>query len=140
MTPNQIIHAVRSEFRDRIDLVQTSITNRVQYENVDFTPPESGMWASFHVLLGERTQVELGKQRTFRTPGVMYASLFDEPNVGTKNLGEVADAIVGAFQGVTCNGILFYVPSVDHIGKLDNEPYYQVVVRSPFHYDEFITL
>jgi len=130
-----IENAIRTRFGTQVEDAESVM---VQYDNVgDFSPPGSSVYVRLSIQHETSRQVETGgvNNRRFRLPGLITASVFGLPNVGTKSVIELADSIAAAFRGVSDSGITYRSPTVTKVGRQSVEDRYQIDVDVPFYSD-----
>lgn len=127
--------AIRDQFR--VQWAALSNGYPVVYENQktdDAPTPDSDIWARLTVRRGEKTLVGIASNRRWRQPGYIYVDLFCKHGIGTKALEDLADDVLGIFQGQEFSGIVCRGTSCE---SLDDGTWYQISCRTEFYVDEF---
>jgi hypothetical protein len=123
------------EIRERFDINFAQAKEvPVEYPNVPFTPPPSGVWARFRILWGDSFQATLGSAKRFRTPGILEVQIFESVQKGDGCSLELGDVIKTLFRSTTVNGITWRTPSLATVGR--DEQWWQTNVSCPFYFDE----
>ncbi|MBW7990043.1 MAG: hypothetical protein FVQ84_08520 [Planctomycetes bacterium] len=104
-----INNTIRTRFKVNVSDVRSLTTH---HDNAPFTIPATGLWCRFSVLPGESKQVSLGRTKRYRIPGVAIAQLFDDIEIGDKNIIEEADFIREEFTSVTDTSVTFRSPTI----------------------------
>lgn len=129
----QAVHsALRSWFKTNVTDAESLQT---QFDNMEFTPPETGEWCRFTTIPGESTQAEIngGGGGTVRTPGICVASLFTEFEKGDKPLLDLADIIADAVSPGVVSGVTLRPATLQRIGRAGK--WWQVNVTIPYFAD-----
>ena len=108
------------------------------YDNAPFTIPDTGLWIRCNIQPLENSQIELGGagNRRFRMLGLLTATIFGSLERGDSSILDLADRIVVKFRTTTYSDVVFRTPSIDVLGRTDDQKYYGVSVNCPFYIEE----
>lgn len=123
-----ICNSITAYFQDICDT--NSLT--VRFDNDPRVTPTSGLWCKFGIDFGTSEQKELGIN-SYRNPGNVVIKIKNEIGLGLSDLFAKADIIAAAFRVVDVSGIIFRVPRIVKVGRVEDN--YQVNVICPFFID-----
>tara|TARA_R100001143_G_C3346307_1_gene126972 strand:- start:413 stop:814 length:402 start_codon:yes stop_codon:yes gene_type:complete len=123
-------NAIRSKYKAAFSSVQTA------HDNAPFDPPDDAIWVRFTILQGNGQQTTLGRDRTFRTSGIIRVSIFDPAKKGTKESAELADQIADEYRSSSVGGVVYQTPVFRRIGISGG--YYQSNLDIPFFSDRVV--
>ena len=109
-----------------------------QFDNEQFTPPDTGRWARVSLRHTTSRQATLGPpgNRKFDRAVLVIVGLFDDVDEGMRNLDEDAQIAQGIFEGVSFDDLAFVgITPVREIGP-DGAGKYQVNVEAQGFYQE----
>lgn len=107
-------------------------TTSIDYENVEFNPPNDSSWVRLNIINGTSGYRTINNG--IRRPGVIVVQIFAPINEGTKTIKGYADTILAIFQNQTFSGIVCNVASVEKVAP--SNVWQQVNVSIPFWRDE----
>ena len=110
----------------------------VAYDNAPFTIPDAGLWIRCNIQPLENSQIEMADagNRRFRMLGLLTATIFQTLELGDSSILDLADRIVVKFRTTTYSDVVFRTPSIDVLGRTDDQKYYGVSVNCPFYIEE----
>lgn len=116
---------------------QTNIADKlsiqVRYDNDPRVKPKDSIWMEYSIDYGSANQFEIGI-KSYRHIGNINARLKVRVGVGTGKLLDVVDRVATTFKVIDINDIIFKVPRVVNVGRVEDE--YQMNVICPFFVDE----
>lgn len=124
-----LINQITAHFQDIADI--NNLT--VRYENDPRSTPTDGLWCNCNIDFGNAEQSELGIT-SFRHIGNFVIRIKNPIGLGTNELLQTADIIVTAFRTTDLNRIIFNVPRIRNVGRIDDN--HQVNVICPFFSDK----
>jgi acyl carrier protein len=124
----RITNDITSYFND----IAVSNNIIVRYDNDPRDTPTDELWCKVSVTFGNAQQKEIGIN-SYRIPGNFEAQIKNSIKLGMYNLLYVADIIDLAFKSIDVGNIIFRVPRVVNVGKIDDN--FQVNVICPFYVD-----
>ena len=104
----------------------------VIWSNDPTDTPASGLWLEFNIDFGTSEQKELGIN-SYRNPGNVTIRIKGEIGKGESDVLAKADIIATAFRRVDVSDIIFRVPRIVKVGRVDDN--YQINVICPFFVD-----
>jgi len=139
-----IYNALRGKFKTDIEVAESTA---VHYDNgppfgSDQSPygvqdPSSDVWVALSMLTGASEVAEMGASKTYRTIGVLRASIFGPLNRGDNAVVEMADKVNIAFRGVaTTDFCPTDAPSLSP-GRRDGQ-WWRIDVSYPFFADVIV--
>ena len=123
-----ITNSITTYFLDVCDT--NSLT--VRFSNDPRATPTSGLWLEFNIDFGNSEQKELGIN-SYRNPGNVTVKIKNSIGLGVGGVLEVADVIASAFRTVDIDSIIFRVPRIINVGRIEDN--YQMNVICPFFVD-----
>lgn len=123
-----ILNSITTYFQDVCDT--NGLT--VRFDNDPRTTPTSGLWCECNVDFGNSEQKELGIN-SFRNLGNVIIKIKNEIGLGTGELLEKADIIATAFRVAEVDSIIFKVPRIVKVGRIEDN--FQINVICPFFVD-----
>jgi len=105
----------------------------VRYDNDLRATPSDNLWCEYNIDFGNATQNNLGID-TFRNIGNFNIKIKNQIGLGIGELFEKADIISTAFLRKNLNRIIFDIPKIRKIGRVEDN--YQVNVICPFFSDK----
>lgn len=123
-----ITNSITSYFVDVADT--NSLT--VRYDNDPRDIPTSGLWCECGIDFGNSEQKELGIN-SYRNFGNVVIKIKNAIGLGLSDLFAKADIISTAFKTVEVSNIIFKVPRIVKVGRVEDN--YQVDVICPFYID-----
>jgi len=105
----------------------------VRYDNDLRATPSDNLWCEYNIDFGNATQNNLGID-TFRNIGNFNIRIKNQIGLGIGELFEKADIISTAFLRKNLNRIIFDIPKIRKIGRVEDN--YQVNVICPFFSDK----
>ncbi len=124
-----LINQITAYFQDIADT--NNLT--VRYENDPRSTPADGLWCDCNIDFGDTDQSELGVA-SFRHIGNFVVKIKNPIGLGTSELLQTADIIASAFRTTDLNRIIFNVPRIRDVGRVDDN--YQFNVICPFFSDK----
>ena len=109
----------------------------VQYENVDFDPPnDAGPFVALAVLRGQSVASGLvgGGTIRYRHPGILQIDVSTAKGKGTALALNYVDEIATIFRGKNISGIVFRAPDVRRMLEPETSRH-RFVVSIPFYRD-----
>lgn len=125
-----------------IDLVRENVFERfrlnyskteIGYENKKFTPVSGTAWVRISIQEADSNLAGLGSKRLFRNIGIISVQVFTAIGEGTKEANEIAESILGIFNGVSFDGITCRATSIDRVGETNG--WYQLNATTPYYWD-----
>ena len=124
----EIVNSITTYFQDVADA--NNFTAR--FDNDLRATPTSGLWYEFGIDFGNSQQKELGIN-SYRNSGNVIIKIKNEIGLGIGDLLEKADIIAAAFRNENIDEIIFRVPRIVKVGRIEDN--YQINVICPFYID-----
>lgn len=106
----------------------------VRYENDPTDTPGDDTWIKVSVDFGTSNQIATGVKQ-FRNPGNLTIEIKSKIGKGSAPALSVADIIVEWCRAEVINGVNFFTPRIEKVGRVEDD--YQVNVICPFYMDEY---
>lgn len=104
----------------------------VRFDNDPRATPTSGLWCECNIDYGDSGQKELGIN-SYRNFGNFIIKVKNDIGLGMGNVLSIVDIIATAFRTVDIGNIIFKVPKIVKVGRIEDN--YQINVICPFHID-----
>lgn len=124
----QIVNSITTHLQNVCDINNYTI----RYDDDPRATPTSGLWLECNVDIGNSEQKELGIN-SFRNIGNLVVKIKKESGSGLSDLLAAADIIAIAFRVVNVGDIIFKVPRIVKVGRVEDN--YQINVVCPFFID-----
>lgn len=108
---------------------------RITRENVNYTPPTTGVWARVTIQGGINFMSGMADTPCTREVGTLIIQCFDRENMGTGNVKTFADNLAKHFAYYQTNNLELLAPSVIDVGFDPNTKFYQYNVSIPYRYN-----
>jgi len=137
-------HALESFIQENFEGSPSGVP--VRYENVRFSIPSNGVFASVHVRQGTGRRLSLGAQASWRFPGVLIVQLFQPKDTGSTTVEGLADLLGNLLHEEVISlgdsgSIHLGTPSSIHVGETSTlntaASYYQLNLQVPFYTDVY---
>lgn len=126
--------AVLTTIETRLHDQWSDETVDLRYEN-EARPKPIGPHIVLHVRTGRSFEAGYaGGKIRYRRPGWIVAQCFTEAKKGTKAARELADTVIGIYEGQTLSEIIFSESEVVEVGD-DGSGFYQVNAKIYFEHD-----
>ena len=105
----------------------------VRYNNDPRETPDSGLWINFRLDWQDSEQKEIGNINSRRNFGDVIIEIRNDVGLGIGGILAEVDLVAEAFRFITIGAIIFRVPNVIKIERVDD--IYQINVVCPFYID-----
>lgn len=120
---------ITTYFQDLADLHSWPVC----YDNDPRETPDSGLWTVFKLDWEESEQKEIGNTNSRRNFGNVIIEVRNDAGLGIGGILAEVDLVAAAFRFTIVGTIIFKVPNVIKIGRVDDN--YQINVVCPFYID-----
>ena len=129
------INAARKSIQDRFK-AQWLTETVYDFDNADFTIPDSGNWVRLVVRTRTRAQTTLGHDgnRKFSSEAAVVAQVFVPVETGTFDSDRLALKLANIFDGTRFDGLAFLAAETREIGTSGD--FHQVNVECIFKYED----
>jgi len=124
-----LVNQLTSYFQDIADINNLII----RYDNDLRATPAENLWCEYNIDFGNAEQSEIGID-SFRNVGNFNVKIKNKIGLGIGELSEKTDIIATAFRRKNLNRIIFEVPKVRNVGRINDD--YQMNVICPFFVDK----
>jgi len=105
----------------------------IRYDNDLRATPAENLWCEYNIDFSNAEQSEIGID-SFRNVGNFNVKIKNKIGLGIGELSEKTDIIATAFRRKNLNRIIFEVPKVRNVGRINDD--YQMNVICPFFVDK----
>lgn len=110
-------------------------SKRVTSENVNYTPPTTGVWARVTVLGGINFISGLADTPCTREVGTLVIQCFDRENTSIIGVKTFADNLAKHFAYYQTDKLELLAPSVIYVGLNTDTKFFQYNVSIPYRYN-----